>query len=362
MFKAPLARPIRCTYYPDFRAKNPYQTQLYDGWTPFVDCNPGTISTALEAQRQDADVPHLFHLHWEHHVLNDPALTVEGFLNDLSEFRDCGGKVLWSLHNIEPHEAYPQDQVADLIAGLRDLADVIHLHSLQAVAEARAHWTLPADKIRVVPHANYAQSYPVYRRDGMRQDLGLQDADMVVLLPGRIASYKNPDALVQAFVDVAGARDVLIIAGQFTPSVTVETSDDPRIILRNEFLDADDVARFHAAADFVALPYAQSLTSGSAILAATLGRGVLGPHSAGLFDAISSGQTGVLYDPTPTDALKQALDAALGDGPEVWRARGAAAAKASQARDITLVSAAWGDVVTGLYATPPHGQLWSAVR
>lgn len=327
---------------------NPYQTQLYAAMHPFVSAKPGSVEDALHLQEKQAPRPVVFHLHWEHQVLIDAQISVEDFLDALAAFKDAGGKIIWTRHNLYPHEEYPEQDLADLIGGIGGLADVIHFHSLEAVAAARQDRSLATTKIRVIPHASYRGSYQLVPRSDARAELGLDDARMVILLPGRIARYKDPQVVVDAFQRVAGPDDRLIVAGHFANGLQLETDGDARILLKEGFTSAEDLATFHAAADLVVLPYVRSLTSGSAILAATLERAVLGTSCPGLRDVVASGYNGVLYDPAAKDGLASALAEALKEGTDAWREKGLAAAQAAAARDADIIGGAWHDLMTGL--------------
>jgi beta-1,4-mannosyltransferase len=333
--------PVALTYFPDYRAANPYQGQIYDRLPRMIQPQPGAVETIDKLQGRGA----VFHLHWEDAVLRRPGTTAEGFLDRLHAFRGRGGRVIWTIHNLAAHDAQLEARLGDLRAGLFQLADVIHLHSLQAVAAARQRWDLPMHRIRVIAHPSYDGHYPQAERTQARAALGLQDAGMVLLLPGRIAAYKQPHLLINAFLAVAGQEDRMVIAGQPEQGLALPSVGDPRIILRTAHAEAAEVSQLHAAADLVVLPYQLSLTSGSALLAATLGRGVLGPDCPGLRDAVESGRGGTLY---PEGGLQAALASALAEGPMVWAARGKAARSAMAGRDPAMLAAAWADLVLGL--------------
>lgn len=333
--------PIALTYFPDYRAANPVQSQLYDRLPPMTQPRPGAVESIGALKGQAA----VFHLHWEDAVLRQPGATAEGFLDRLHAFRGRGGRVIWTIHNLAAHDPALEARLADLRAGLFELADVIHLHSLPAVAAARQRWELPLHKVRVIAHPSYDGHYPQADRSGARAALGLQDARMVVLLPGRIAAYKQPQALIAAFLAVAGPQDRMVIAGQLEKGFALPPPGDPRIILRTAHADAAEVSKLHAAADLVVLPYQLSLTSGSALLAATLARGVLGPDCPGLRDAVEVGRGGTLY---PEGGLQAALATALAEGPEVWAAKGKAARNAMAGRDPAMLAGAWTDLILGL--------------
>lgn len=335
------AFPIALTYFPDYRSANPVQSQLYDRLPPIIQPRTGAVET-IDALQGHTSV---FHLHWEDAVLRTPGATAEGFLNRLHAYRGRGGRVIWTLHNLAAHDPALEGRLADLRAGLFQLADVIHLHSLPAVTAARQRWDLPLQKVRVIAHPSYDGHYPQAGRTGARAALGLQDAGMVLLLPGRIAAYKQPHAAIEAFLAVAGSQDRVVIAGQLEQGLTLQPPDDPRIILRPAHADVTEVSLLHAAADLVVLPYQLSLTSGSALLAATLARGVLGPDCPGLRDAVEAGRGGTLY---PEGGLQAALATALDEGPLVWAARGQAARSAMAGRDPVMLAAAWTDLILGL--------------
>ena len=348
MFVVPRASPIPVSYYPDYRETNPYQQLLYDAVGPTIDARPEPLST-LVARLASRPGPAVFHLHWENAVGFLPDITPERFLDDLVSLRDAGGRVVWSLHNLEPHEERHRNFATQLRAGLIDLADVVHAHSVPALAAALAVWPLPLHRVRVVPHGNFDGAYPIIGRDEARAGLGLSGARMVLLLPGRIGPYKAPHLLVSAFLAAAGPDDRLIVAGETMREAITLPADD-RVLVFSEFLSPEEFSRCHAAADVIVLPYRQSLTSGSAVLAATLGRGILGADTPGLRDVVSSPSIGVLYDDAP-GALASALARALAEGPEIWARRGRAAATEARARDWRAIGPMWRDLYSTLALT-----------
>lgn len=339
------------TFFPDYRGTNPYQTLLYESLEPAFTAEPGSIGDALNLQAEAPERPHLFHLHWEHAVLigaGSPK-SVEEFLDDLARFRAAGGKVVWTIHNLAPHDRQKGAANDDLQAGLCELADVLHLHSLHALTAARAELKLPERKIRVIAHHNYQGAYPVYARSTARSELGLSGARRVVLSPGRIAPYKQPVELAEAFLASAGADDRLIFAGEQASNFTLTLPEDDRLVLFEGFATQENVGKLHAAADFVVLPYRASLTSGSAILAATFARSVLGPDMPGLRDVIDPPKSGLIYE---DGCLAAALKSALEEDTGVWTERGRHAAEAAAARNRTTLAATWHDVLTSLTRSP----------
>ncbi|WP_299148074.1 glycosyltransferase family 4 protein [uncultured Tateyamaria sp.] len=345
MFNAVSPGPVEVCFYPDYRDFNPYQDLLYRSLGPSVLTTPLADIAGLGSEPSAGRV---LHLHWETAAISNGTMTPQGLLDALSAFRDRGGRIVWSMHNLMPHNPRERAAAAQIRNGLLALADVVHVHSLPALAAAMAHHTLPLDKVRVIAHGNYDGIYPVVPRATARAALGLDDAHMVLLLAGQMRAYKAPGTLVDAFRQVAGPDDRLILAGRRASDVEdLSIPDDPRIMTRMEFLDTADLAQVHGAADMAVLPYTDSLTSGSAILAQTLGRGVLGTDTPGLRDVVTMPSTGVLFE---ADALAEALGTALAEGPAVWAARGKAAAQVSRARDWAVLGASWRALFTELAA------------
>jgi len=342
MLNDALPRPIEIRFFPDYRDFNPYQALLYQSLGPTVVASPLSDFEALISETGAENTAKILHLHWETAAISSGGFSPEAFLDVLSEFRNGGGRVVWTMHNLLPHAAHERAVAEQIRGGLLTLADIVHLHSLPAVATAMQHHSLPLSKVRVIPHGNYDGIYPIISRDKARAELGLEAAQTVVLLPGQIRAYRAPGTLIDAFLETAGPDGRLILAGYRVSDVADMTlPDDPRIVANFGFLTNADLARAYAAADIVALPYTDSLTSGSAILAQTLGRGVLGSDTAGLRDAVITPATGVLYDPEVSGALADAIRTALSEGPEPWAERGKAALQTAQARDWAMIGPTW---------------------
>jgi glycosyltransferase involved in cell wall biosynthesis len=350
-----LGASVDLTFFPDWRAANPYQGVLYRAIGPTVRARPGLFDAAGADRVAATGAAPVFHLHWEEAIVTDAGLTPERFLDALAQFRANGGRIVWTVHNLDPHDPARRSISRDLRPGLLELADAIHVHSTHALAALAGAWGTIPRQTRIIPHPNYAGWYPVLDRQAARVDLGLQDARMVILAPGRLAPYKRTNALIEAFVRVAGPDDVLLVAGALAKGHEIAVPPDSRVRVVTDFASAEQFARLHAACNLVVLPYAASLTSGSAILAATLGRGVLGADTPGLRDAVADGHTGVLCD-LPDDAtlvatLAAALHAALDEGTEIWAARGKHAALAAEGRDRTVIGTMWRDLLLALPAT-----------
>ncbi len=319
-------------FFPDYRVANPYQRLLYDHAGAWLHPRPGTVDDALAALRRKGPGERVvFHLHWEDAAYrnepDEPAAwaAAQAFLDGLEAFASTGGRVLWTLHNAAPHDGRYAAVHEALVGRLPVLADLVHVHSRAGAAWAAERLGVAPGRVAVVPHGSYL---PLHRPLAVpaaeaRAGLGLPEDGRALLLFGRLGAYKGGADLLRAFA-AAGAPDLrLLIAGKQVeplgaPLAALPPQARARVhVLRDGFVPEGEVEPLFAAADAAALPYRAILTSGSALLALSLGRPVLAPALPGLRELLEDGRDALLYDPAGTeDGLQAALRrlAALDDG------------------------------------------------
>lgn len=240
-------------------------------------------------------------------------LRLERFFRALRRFQRAGGRVAYTVHNLDPHE----DGGAVERWGARQmirLADVIHVHDASTAAALTARFGRRG-RIAVVPHGHYMSSYPnTIGRPEARAALGLpQDAFIFVNL-GLLRPYKGLEELLPAFRALPAAGETgpyLLLAGKpgseaYLRSLHALAAGDGRIRLLPEFVPPESVQTFLNAADVCVLPYRQITTSGAALLALSFGLPLIAP-AIGAFPGLIAGRRGLLYDPGEASGLVQAL-------------------------------------------------------
>ena len=156
----------------------------------------------------------------------------------------------------------------------------------------------------MVPHGHFAEWHPAApSRVQARRALGFPSAATVVLYFGLIRGYKGVEELVSVFRDLPSSDLRLAIVGKpktedLGRRLWELTGDDQRVSLDLQFAQKERLVQYIAASDVVALPYTHSLTSGSAILAASLGRPIIAPSTGCLID-FSRQRRGVLSPGEP---------------------------------------------------------------
>lgn len=276
----------------------------------------------------------IIHLHW-------PDLTfLSGhrrwrifarmalFSRLLSLARLRGARVVWTVHNVEPHE---QRATAPLRARMRRML-VREVDGVLALSQANLQGALAAypefhgRPTAVTAHGHYRDEYDFsVTRAEARERLGIEPDVTLVVSVGQIRSYKNIPALLGAFRRAGNARTRLAVAGRVSGAgladeIREAAAADPRVITDLEFQTDTHIALWLRASDLVALPYRKVENSGSALLALSADRPILVPALGSLIELRA--QVGdewvrtIVEDVSPAvlnDAIRWARDAPRAD-------------------------------------------------
>ena len=269
-------------------ADNAYQRLLHAALEPHgVTTLPGRPTPWwMWRRRRDYDV---IHLHWIEFLLNrrgGAPLAVAAFLSVVSSLwlaRRLGKRVVWTVHNVQPHEQrHPRLQPA-LYRAVARLSDALVVHTEASAALVREK--LPgARRVLVVPHGNYLGAYPPAAADrgATRARHGFGDEDIVLLAFGQIRPYKR---LLQTARAVRGLDDdgvrLVIVGGKTDRAeaerLRAEAEGEARIVLVLGYVDDAGVAALHEMADASVVPYTDSFASGALLLGLGYGLPVMAP-------------------------------------------------------------------------------------
>ncbi|NJM42026.1 MAG: glycosyltransferase [Anaerolineae bacterium] len=255
------------------------------------DPNDGLSWGWLLAQRGQVQV---LHFHWlEYHYDRAgqlaSALAFVLFMAKLVLARGLGYRIAWTVHNLQPHEPKHPKPRPRLLVG--DGTAGAHRHHPLRGHPSPTHPALrpPHDAhIHVLPHPNYTSSYASPPScEAARQQLGLAHAHRVYLYFGAVRPYKGIEEAIAAFGQVADPQARLLIVGQplndeIRARIQALADKDARVQTVFEYVPDEQLPTYYAAADMVVLPFRNVTTSGSAILAMSLGKPVL-TASLGLF-------------------------------------------------------------------------------
>jgi beta-1,4-mannosyltransferase len=207
-------------------------------------------------------------------------------------------------------------------------------HDVATADRARAVFGRRADGIVVVPHGSYVGVYPEGRpREVVRDELGLAHDSFAFLCFGDLRAYKEVELLLDAFADAALRSATLVLAGgsksERITRLAEEAEADPRIRTRLGFVPEDRVAELFGACDVAVLPRGDGGTSGSLILALSLGLPVIAARTRSYEELAGGDEAGWLFAPGNRSSLRTALQAAAAD-PDEARRRGANALRQAQ--------------------------------
>ena len=256
--------------------------------------------------------------------LNTPAAQarsrqrfLERFFDALASYRAIGGRVVYTLHNLDPHDGENASQERAALQHLLALADAVHVHAPHLVAPVQALLPVtsaPQPRIVVIPHGHYLDAYPnTLSRSDARAALDLPADGVVFLVLGLIRPYKGLEELLPAFRSLPDPAARLLLAGRPRPTaygaeIARLAAADGRVRWSPHFVPNEAVQQWMNAADVVALPYRQISTSGAAMLAWSFGKPVLAPALPAFVEPMSRApELGLLYDPQAPDGLLNAL-------------------------------------------------------
>jgi glycosyltransferase involved in cell wall biosynthesis len=312
---------------------NPYLSLLYEHLAPYdfelAACRRLSLRWLWEHRRGGGGV---VHLHWAEILYRFDRGPVR--LRPLASWlrlgisatriavaRTLGYRIVWTVHQVYPHErrGRERDRAAALV--LARLANVVIAHDEATAEVVRRELGVTA---RVVPHGSYVGFYPPGRpRDEVRAELGLPQDAFVFLCFGELRGYKGVERLLKAF-RMLGPGVRLVVAGNpKDPGVraAIEAVRDPRVVPLLQWIETDRVGELFGACDAAVLARTDGGTSGSLVLACSLGVPTVAANLPAYRDLAAWH-----FEPTAPHGLAAALAKAAADPDAAERGRRARAA------------------------------------
>jgi beta-1,4-mannosyltransferase len=352
--------------FPQAIEQNPYQRLLYaqlevHGFRLARDCR-FKLGWLWSARRTVG----ILHFHWPEAYYRHregprrlrPALSwarLALFSARLGAARLLGYRIVWTVHQVRPHES--RSPVHDLL-GVRALsraAELLIVHDRATAERACAELPAAAGKLAVVPHGSYVGVYPAgRRREVVRDELGISGDAFVFLCFGHVRAYKELGLLFEAFRATDDRDVILLLAGLPLDEDSVAAARrcaaaDSRVRLLLEFIPDDEVAELFEASDVAVLPRSDGGTSGALILALSLGLPVIAAATPTYEELLDGGEAGWLFEPGEPASLRSALRQAAHDRVLAVQKKSAALAQAKR-----LSWAEAGDRTAALLQAAPH--------
>lgn len=226
-------------------------------------------------------------LNWFESINANSELKI--FLNYLKRsamllfFKISGKKIIYTFHNVHPHNMRKFVWADKLIGRLCRWSDAIVglCDYTEEILKAYISDEELSRKMAIIPPANYKGCYKEDEIDFRSQWRIPQDA-CVMGYVGSVQPYKNIELIIDAakkfpeiyFVVAGNARDP-----EYRKSLLRRTEGSSNIVTDFRFVEDNELPAFIKSCDFIITPYDKrsSLNSGVAILAFTYGRTVICP-------------------------------------------------------------------------------------
>jgi glycosyltransferase involved in cell wall biosynthesis/putative sterol carrier protein len=262
----------------------------------------------------------VLHFHFPHYFFTtEDHSTTSSLLREwktkLEFARSRGLGIVWTIHNLYPHDARHHDLQHEARLLLCRIATGLVAHCNYAATEVVKRFSPSADCV-VIPHGGYTEMYSSFPRGYARERLGVDRNAKVFLHFGNIKRYKGSLRLINAFKAVATSDARLIIAGRASADagdlageIVRAARTDSRISLKLWHIPEADLPLYYAASDFVVAPYVDILTSGNVPMAQSLARPMIVP-ALGCIPEMTTPDSAIVY-PSKAGALEEALARAM---------------------------------------------------
>jgi len=261
-----------------------------------------------------------FHFHWPSFFYADRNSTRNAIKNIirfsmlLFLIRLSGSKILWTAHNLYPHDKsrpFFIDKAARRI--IICLSYKIFVHGNSAAQILKREFKSAETKIVIIDHGNWVDCYEnKASRNKSRKKIGVASDSYIYLFIGFVKEYKNILFLIETFKKITDGT-LLLIAGKYQDKnyyervITAARYRKNNIVIDERYIPDNELQYYLNACNVVVLPYTEILTSGAAMLAISFGRPVIAPRQGYLKELINP-ECGILYNPRELNGLLNALN------------------------------------------------------
>jgi glycosyltransferase involved in cell wall biosynthesis len=227
--------------------------------------------------------------------------------------RRRGSKIILTVHDLLPHdtgEAHKQT-----FRDLYRMVDGIICHSSNINTRLQAEFSVPEEKITVIPHGPFFYDLPATNSEQTLRSFDLEPGKLLVLWQGIIFPYKGIDLLLDAWQHVEANNDdaYLLIVGTGAPEFAEQIRDQisrlglKRVKLHLRFISTEELVALYRAADIVVYPYRAITTSGALATGLALGKTIVASNLPVFRELLTDRENALLVDPQNSAELSAAL-------------------------------------------------------
>jgi glycosyltransferase involved in cell wall biosynthesis len=227
--------------------------------------------------------------------------------------RRRGSKIVLTVHDLLPHDTGEAHKAA--FDELYRTVDAIICHSESIRTRLGAEFSVPGDKVSVIPHGPFFYDLsPGGSQDALR-DFQLDPGQLLVLWQGIIFPYKGIDLLLRAWqqVEKKSENACLVIAGTGAPDLLEQIRGQvaelglKRVKLHFRFISTEELVALYRAADVVVYPYRAITTSGALATGLALGKTIVATDLPVFRELLTDRENALLVPPQDSAALGAAL-------------------------------------------------------
>lgn len=227
--------------------------------------------------------------------------------------RTRGSKIVLTVHDLLPHdtgEAHRQT-----FHNLYRMVDRIICHSDNIKARLKLEFSVPEEKISVIPHGPFFYDLPDPGSPHTLASFEIEPGKLLVLWQGIIFPYKGVDLLLDAWHRVEASDDDarLVIAGTGAPEFLeqireqIARLDLKHVTLHPRFISTDELVALYRAADILVYPYRAITTSGALATGLALGKTIVASDLPVFRELLVNRENALLIDPQNSTQLATAL-------------------------------------------------------
>jgi beta-1,4-mannosyltransferase len=298
--------------------ENPYQFLMMKGLAANknVTVSHGVRGKFFAILKSALSRPDYIHLDWLHQYylrrtawmtwLNFPLFCMEILIVRYL----LGVKLVWTLHNIMPHDRPTSGPYLWSRRFFAMHCDWVRVFSESSVLKANEILRIKKSKLIIVPMGDYIDYYENNTNSHYaRAQLNLSNDDFVILFFGIIRPYKGIDSLIESFKKYKKVNWKLIIAGMsnlpnYERNLRDQIGSDSDILFHSRMIKTERVQDYLNAADVVALPFKMIENSSSAVLAMGFSKPVIAPNLGVLPERLMA-QPNLLYDEDLNEVIKK---------------------------------------------------------
>ncbi len=261
----------------------------------------------------------ILHLHWpnfkfpfKYRFFKDLSFIYSLFF--IYFLKLLGIRLIWTLHNLTPHEPLTSNDNF-ITKQILNSSEKVIVHSKELVGVM----SIDTKKFVVIPHANYINFYPPgISRQEARDFLKLKGDRISFLFLGYVKKYKGIEGLLEAFSQLSRNNQnvELIIAGNCNDQELIETIKSYKSHLKDQlqyklsYISDEEIPKYLSACDISVFSFNKITTSGSILLSLSYGKPIIFPDIAALNDLPNN--IGIRYKHSEPDGLYKAMKSSLG--------------------------------------------------